>query len=180
MQHVFIDVEAYGPPGIGRPFALGAVKFNRERGIYKRSQWHISWPGPEPLCAHQETIDWLVQQDARVLAQTRGGEPFAKVWSEFREFVFIDPERPTFWADDFSDFAWLDIEARRHLLPPLRILGAQYDSSAMVKIANVLARDPRWYGAIADLVKHVAVDDATFGALDVLGAAGALGWELPT
>jgi hypothetical protein len=185
MQHVFIDVEAYGPPGIGRPFALGAVKFNRERGIYKRFQQRIAWPGPEPLCAHQETIGWLVQQEKRVLDQTRHGEPFAKVWEEFSVFVFTDPERPTFWADDFADFAWLDYETRRHMLRPLRQMGAQYDSSALTQLARVDVSDPtylsnqaKWYGCVADFVQHVAVDDATFGVLDFFAACKKLRVDL--
>lgn len=47
MQHVFIDVEAYGPPGIGRPFALGAVKFDLKRKVYARFQRRFIWREPD-------------------------------------------------------------------------------------------------------------------------------------
>lgn len=169
MQHVFIDVEAYGPPGIGRPFALGAAKFDSERRVYARAQWNIDWSGAENITADQRTMNWLLEQEPRVLAQTRGGQPFGKVWLAFRDFVFADGVSPRFYADDWSDFAWLDIEARRALLNTIRDWGApQYDTSVLVTAADPL----QVYSEVLDgeLVPHVAEHDAVRGALDLIAA----------
>lgn len=179
MQHIFTDVEAYGPPGIGKPFALGAVKFNARRGIIERWTRSIAWPEPQRIIAHQPTMHWLLQQRQEVIAQTAGGIPFAAAWHEFIAWVKDESPR-TFWADDWSDFAWLDLEAREHLLPTLRDLGAQYDSSPIVKLGDPRPWDSRWYGAASMLIQHVAADDATTGALDLLGSLRSLRLDLPT
>ena len=178
MQHVFIDVEAFGPPGIGRPFALGAVKFNMSMGVYARFQCGISWPGM--VHADQETLNWLLRQEPRVLAQARDGVLFRQAWAMFYDFVYPDQRDPTtFWADDFSDFAWLDYEARAHqpALPPLRSFGSQCDSSALIKLADPLkVYSVEKYG---ELVPHIAMDDATAGALDLIASLNILGRALP-
>lgn len=183
MQHVFIDVEAYGPPGIGRPFALGAVKFDRERKVYARFQAKIGWDGVS-IAADQGTMEWLSKQEPRVLEQLRGGEPFPKVWGDFVDWLgdgledwFARVARLAkegvlplaFYADDWSDFAWLDIEARRHSLPALRQYGAQYDTSAFVKAADPL-RHHNEAARYGELVPHIADHDAIRAALDFIAA----------
>lgn len=192
MQHVFIDVEAYGPPGIGRPFALGACKFDKARGVYARFQVGITWTCA--LAAHQQTFDWLLRQPPYVLAQGRlPGPSFERAWRLFMEFVHGSKtvgaamtellvgvpknEEVTFWADDWSDFAWLDFEARQHTLSPLRETGAQYDSSAIVALADPLRiyNDAK-YG---ELKPHLAEHDAVRGALDLIASLHLLNQDLP-
>ena len=168
--HIFIDVEAFGPPGIGRPFALGAAKFDMERGVYARFQGNIAWPGTASVFIYQDTLEWLLRQEPEVLAQVKHGSPFAQVWADFQTWaqVVLLRDPPTFWADDWSDFAWLDIEAREHMLPPLREFGAQFDSSAITKAADPLrVYSTETYG---ELVPHVAGHDAVRGALDLLAS----------
>lgn len=182
MQHIFIDVEAFGPPGIGRPFAIGAAKFNADRGVFARRQWNI---GPTSVCAGRpaggdhSTIEWLTQQESRVLAQLKNGRPFQYVWPEVLEFVDQPFSRcgSAVWADDWSDFAWLDIEARLHGLKTLRDYGAQFDSSAIVALADPLkVYSEEKYGV---LVPHIAEHDAVTGALDLLASLHILGRQLP-
>ena len=169
-----------GPPGIGRPFALGAVKFCETRGIVARFQMHIKVDGG----VDAETLRWLVGQGAPVLAQLDKAHLFMAAWQEFRDWVYHSPTRHmppvVWWADDWSDFAWLDIECRRHSLQPLRHFDGRYnnqfDSSSVLALVGPVRRDPNHYGA--DLIPHVAVDDATAGALDLLAALRVLGRNL--
>lgn len=177
MQHVFIDVEAFGPPGVGRPFALGAAKFDMARGVYERTQWLIRAPGS--VGGDQSTMEWLSQQSPRVLAQMRGGLPFGQAWGEFLCFADADDRarNTVFWADDWSDFAWLDFEARDYRFRPLRDFGSQYDSSAIVALADPLkVYSVEKYG---EFVPHIAMDDATAGALDLIASLKILGRDLP-
>lgn len=175
-QHVMVDVEAYGPPGIGRPFALGAAKFDRRRGVYARRQWNLKcFDGPfkAQTTANIDTLDWLSKQSPQVLEQMRGGIPFAVAWTSFLTFVGDFPT--VFWADDYGDFAWLEIEVRAGVpdhacdrYSPLRMLGPQYDSSAIVALADPLqVYSVEEHG---ELTKHVAEHDAVRGALDLLAA----------
>lgn len=178
MQHIFIDVEALGPPGIGRPFAVGAVKFDMTRGVYERWQGLVKPRGE----VDGVTMAWLSKQSVRVHEQLRGGQQFHEVWTQAVRFFFgdrahgIDPIS-LFWADDWSDFAWLDIEARACNRSPLRTMGAQYDSSAIVALADPL----KVYSTVkyGEIEPHVAVDDALTGALDLIAALNILGRGLP-
>ena len=173
-QHIFLDVEAFGPPGIGRPFALGAVRFDMKRGAYDRRQWNIRSVSPS-VTGEQSTLEWLSLQEPRVLAQMRNGRPFTEVWGEFLAYAYGDTA--FFWADDWSDFAWLDFECRGRDLLTLRGLGSQYDSSPLVRLANPLKiYSEEKYG---ELVPHVAEHDAVSGALDLIAALNILGRELP-
>ncbi len=176
MQHIFIDVEALGPPGIGRPFAIGAVKFDMTRGVYER--WHgLVKPRGE---VDGDTMAWLSKQSVRVHEQLRGGQQFHEVWAQAVRFFYGGTGfdyLSVFWADDWSDFAWLDIEARACNWSPIRTMGAQYDSSAIVALADPLkVYSTAKYGEIE---RHVAVDDALTGALDLIAALTILGRGLP-
>ena len=178
MQHIFIDVEALGPPGIGRPFAVGAVKFDMTRGVYERWQGLVKPRGE----VDGVTMAWLSKQSVRVHEQLRGGQQFHEVWTQAVRFFFgdrahgIDPIS-LFWADDWSDFAWLDFEARDYRFRPLRDFGSQYDSSAIVALADPLkVYSVEKYG---ELVPHIAMDDATAGALDLIASLKILGRDLP-
>ena len=177
MQHVFIDVEAMGPPGMGRPFALGAAKFDLERGVFDR------WSGLIKPCgeADADTMAWLSSQTPDVLAQLRGRSSFWNVWDSFLAWVYgnilaLPSERPTtFYADDWADFAWIDFECRTAKRPPLRTFGPQYDTSliiALVPADRRPRRNPDW-------IQHVAVDDAAAGALEFIHALKFLGRGLP-
>lgn len=179
MQHIFIDVEALGPPGLGRPFAIGAAKFDLTRGVYARWQGLARPSG----VVDADTMAWLSKQSVRVHEQLRGGDTFASVWQQALRFFFGDPilagmpaSRSVFWADDWSDFAWLDIETRPYG-STLRSMGPQYDSSAIVALADPLrAYSTEKYGEIEP---HVAVDDALTGALDLIASLNILGRHLP-
>lgn len=167
-QHIFIDVEALGPPGIGNPFALGAVVFDAT-GIHSRHQWNIDVV--DFATTQGDTLAWLSRQPPEVLAQLRDGKPFTEVWQEF--LALVRGVEPIFWADDFSDFAWLDREARVLCLTPLRDLGSQYDSSAILRLASPLP-------PVSTVgTPHVAVHDAERGAEELLAALATLGRTLP-
>jgi hypothetical protein len=180
MQHVFFDVEALGPPGVGRPFAIGAAKFDQQRGVYARWQGLVKPAGE----VDGSTMAWLSEQSPQVLAQLRATDRFATTWTDALRFVYGDPVLAgmpnlptTFWADDWSDFAWLNVEIRRCGDTPLRSYGPQYDSSAIVKLADPLrVYSVEKYG---ELVPHVAEHDAVSGALDLIASLNILGRSLP-
>lgn len=178
MQHVFLDVEALGPPGRGSPFALGAVRFDTT-GIL--GNWSSSIT-PRGQC-DATTLAWLSRQVGEVLAQLRDGVLFADAWYEFQVWLFGHSRKPvptTFWADDWSDFAWLDIECREHSLVSLRELGPQYDASGIIALVPAEHR-PRDQSEWAEgaMVRHMAADDARVGALDLLAALKAMHRALP-
>ena len=175
-RHTFIDVEALGPPGIGDIFAIGAARFDWfHGGVHERRQWNIELPrypaGDAP------TLKWVLAQSPEVQAQITSGTRwnFFEAWAEILDFLcppgFHKPEQPirtVVWADDWSDFAWLDYAARQHNLPVLRGLAIQSDSTPIVMASGFDLIRP------ARLVEHVAVDDAEFGALQLLTSAKSL------
>jgi hypothetical protein len=193
MQHIFLDVEALGAPGMGSPFAVGAAGFDME-GI--RWRWHRNIRISGRAIADPETLAWLSEREPEVLAQLRGGFTFGEVWLELismlNELSMLnerkneDEPAVTFWADDFSDFAWLDLAARQHGLLPLRTFGPQYDSSALVALAESVHTGPRKRrdGPRLDddarrLIEHYAEHDAVRGAMDLIWALQDMGRFLP-
>ncbi len=181
----FVDVEALGPPGIGDIFAIGAVHLNwLAGGIMERRQWNIAiprYPGSDG-----PTLKWAMSQRPEVQAQLTdpNAKPFAEVWDEIMAFL-VHPahipnerwdaekraarargeSRAVVYADDWSDFAWLDFAAREAGLPTLRSCAIQADSSILNIASGIKLRRP------ARLIEHVAVDDAEFGALELMTAS---------
>lgn len=180
--HYFLDVEAYGPPGTGDLFAIGIVRFDLI-GPLRTGQQHLV--SHDSFTASAETMSWLMEQTPEVRAQTEGGKPFAQAWQEILAFFFDQQQQAswgataTFWADDWSDFAWLDIACRRHGLMPLRDLGSQLDSSAITRLAGKPEPNPEHLALFPNLRPHIALDDATQGALELLAALRVLQRPLP-
>lgn len=179
MQHVYIAVEALGPPGRGTIFALGATRFT-SKGLASCFSVHIKPLGP----CDPERLAFLSRQDSDVLAQLRGGLDFSVAWYDFQTWLFGETRAhapTTFWADGWADFAWLDIECARWHLPSLFQLGPYlHTSSGLSALVPAQQRplDLSW-GRTEGYVPFVAVDDATVGALNLLAALRALGCALP-
>lgn len=185
MRHMFLDVEAFGSPTApGRVFAVGAVHFDMS-GILDRRQF--TFHQDDPRCS-SGNLAWLLEQADEVRAQAvkalrdPGGVCSPDPWRDLGCFICPQPQRVMVWADDYSDFAWLEGEAERLGVPPLRgSVVCQADSSAITMVAGA---GP---AAVVDLLDrlpykltpHVAVDDATFGALHLIAAVKALGRTLP-
>lgn len=185
----FVDVEALGPPGIGDIFAIGAVQMSWiHGGIMDRQQWNIAiprYPGTDA-----PTMKWVMSQRAEVQAQLTDAKakPFAEVWGEIMQYL-VHPAnipngrwnldhnaerrnerqrgdaRAVVFADDWSDFAWLDFAAREAGLPTLRSVAIQADSTILNVASGIRLRRPE------RLIEHVAADDAEFGALELMTAA---------
>src|SRR5262245_25354572 len=131
-RHVFFDLESLGPPGVGQIFALGAVKFEmqgEENRILDRLQLLIAVP--EKVVVSAYVLRWLVSQDYFVGAQLAGAMSFIEAWDNFVVWLRRGERVSTklvFWADDYSDFAHLEVACREARGVSLRNLGAQLDA----------------------------------------------------
>lgn len=177
MQHVFLDTENFGSPGHGRVFAVGAVHFD-DSGILGRAQFIFRQQDPQCGTGH---LRWLLGQPDIVRQQAMlaldGHDSALPGWEAFIVWVMACDEQVMVWADDYSDFAMLEAEARLRQRPTLRELTVcQVDSTAIIELASPVEVDT----APFHLTPHVAIDDATFGALQLLAALRKLGCKLPT
>lgn len=180
MRHIFIDVEAFGAPGFGRVFAVGAVLFTMA-GILARRQFIFRQKNPQCGTGH---LRWLLAQSDEVRKQaiqalSESHPPDATRQDWYKLVQWISPEENNeklmVWADDYSDFAWLEAEATLLEVPSLRnFVNCQADSSAILKIAGIELNLN-----LPNLIPHVAVDDATLGATQLIHALRTMGQELP-
>lgn len=114
-RHFFIDVEAFGPPGQGHPFALACVPFTLRGDIGEGKQWNFQGPSIKHgvwESAERSTLRWLLSQPEAVRSQVNGDMPFELAYAQFRDMVQAEPGPVMLWSDDWSDFAWIDSYVR--------------------------------------------------------------------
>lgn len=89
-RHFFIDVEAFGPPGQGHPFALACVPFTLRGDIGEGKQWNFQGPSIKHgvwESAERSTLRWLLSQPEAVRSQVNGDMPFELAYAQFRDMV---------------------------------------------------------------------------------------------
>jgi hypothetical protein len=176
-RHFFIDVEAFGPPGVGSPFALACVPFDLTGKVGVGKQWNFTGPDPAGPTLYESatrgTLRWLLDQPEAVRAQTLATLAFNQVWNELE--ALLAGEGPVMlWSDDWSDFAWIDDYARTWACgKSIRSLGCSADSTGFVELAK--RREPNAVWPLFNGTRHVALDDATHGARELCHALALLG-----
>ena len=174
-RHFFIDVEAFGPPGQGNPFALACVPFTLRGDIGEGKQWNFQGPGIKHgiwESAERSTLRWLLSQPEAVRAQVNGDMPFELAYAQFRDMIQAEPGPVMLWSDDWSDFAWIDAYVRLWTNENVRELGCSADSTGLVRLAKMREPDAVWPSF--EGTQHVALDDARNGARELCHAIALL------